>query len=643
MFFSTKRTATALSAAAAASLLGVPGLANTFNEAPDLAQMVANGTLPPVEERLPASPEVVEVLHSIGTYGGELRRVLGGSSDHNSILRIVGPQGLVRWNPEFTAIVPNVAERWEASEDGSEYTFYLRVGMKWSDGAPFTADDIMFFVEDLLGNEEFYPNAPARFVNGGERMVAEKIDDFTVKFKFAAPYGTFLTELATPLAQEPVIWAKHYCQQFHPAYNADVQALVDATDAVEDWPSLYRLRCGEVEAPNRWGNAERPTLDPWVVTGDGYAAGTTQVVMERNPYFWQVDAEGNQLPYIDELVMQVVQDNQTALLEAVAGNVDMQRRRIDNPINKPIYSQNMEKNGYTLFEANDTGAAAMSLYLNLSHKDEMMRALNGNKDVRKALSLGIDREEIIDIVYQGLGEPWQVGPLSSHPLHNEQLAKQFTEYDPDMANELLDAAGYAERDADGYRLLPDGRRITFNVNYTGNEQPSWGDALEIIKEQWVEIGIELNATSVERSIYFGRGEANDYDFMVWNAPGGLDPTLSPRAILSVHPQGSWSSIPWTRWYLSGGTEGMEPSDSMKARLALYDKFKTEPDQDKARAIFDEIHQIAADEFEVIGISTPPSLVGVVKNGLMNVPEALPASWMYPDPAPTMPQTYYWKQ
>ncbi len=632
-----------LGATTAISLLFAPVSAWAFEEAPELADQVANGNLPPVEQRLPEKPEVVQVLDSIGSYGGELRRVLGGSSDHNSILRIVGPQGLVRWNPEFTGIVPNIAESWEASEDGSEYTFYLRKGMKWSDGADFTADDIMFFVDDLLNNEEFYRNAPARFVVAGERMQAEKIDDYTVKFKFAAPYGTFLTVLATPLAQEPVIWAKHYCKQFHPTYNENVQDDVDASNAVEDWPSLYRLRCGEVEAPNRWGNSERPTLDPWVVTGEGYSAGATQVVMERNPYFWQVDSEGQQLPYIDELVMQVVQDNQTALLEAVAGNVDMQRRRIDNPANKPVFAANMDKNGYSILNANDTGASAMALYLNLTHKDPVMRELLNNKDVRIALSVGIDREEIIDIVYQGLGEPWQVGARRSHPLYNEQLSKQFTEYDPDLANELLDEAGYSERDAEGFRLLPDGRRFTFNVNYTGNEQPAWGDAMEIIKEQWTEIGVELNASSVERSIYFSRGEANDYDFMVWNAPGGLDPTLSPRAIISEHPQGSWSSIPWTRWYLSGGTEGEEPSESMKKRLELFAEFKGEPDQDKALDIFAQIHQIAADSFEVIGISTPPSLVGVVKNGLTNVPEALPASWMYPDPAPTLPQTYYWQK
>ena len=308
-----------LLACAATLALGLPVPAFSAGQAPALEEAVAAGILPALADRLPDSPEVITPLEGTGTYGGTIRRFLGGSNDHNSILRFVMPQGLTRWNPEFSEVVPNVAESWDVSDDGSEFTFHLRKGMKWSDGAPFTADDILFFVEDLLHNKEFYPNPPARFVVAGDAMTAEKVDDQTVILKFAASYGTFLTELATPLAQEPVLWAKHFCKQFHPTYNPDIQAMVDTTEAVEDWPSLFRLRCGEVEAPNRWSNAERPTLDPWIVTGEGYSAGSTQTIMERNPYFWQVDTEGNQLPYVDSLQWGVAQDAQTILLQAIAG------------------------------------------------------------------------------------------------------------------------------------------------------------------------------------------------------------------------------------------------------------------------------------------------------------------------------------
>jgi len=128
--------------------------------------------------------------------------------------------------------------------------------------------------------------------------------------------------------------------------------------------------------------------------------------------------------------------------------------------------------------------------------------------------------------------------------------------------------------------------------------------------------------------------------MVWGAPGGLDPTLSPRDVLAVHPQASWYAIPWARWYLTNGKDGEEPSESMKQRLSLYDDFKKEPDPDKANDLFREIHQLAADEMEIIGVSLAPNLIGVVNKNLRNVPDIIPSSWMYPDPGPTLPPTYF---
>jgi peptide/nickel transport system substrate-binding protein len=239
----------------------------------------------------------------------------------------------------------------------------------------------------------------------GQRMTAEKIDDETVKFKFAAPFGLFLQMLATPLAQEPVLWAKHYCQQFLPKYNPDVQTLVDATPGVQDWPSLFRLKCGEVESPTRWGNPDRPTLDPWITTTEAYTAGATRVVMDRNPFFWQVDTAGNQLPYIDNVAMGVAGDNQTVVLEAAAGHVDMQRRKLDALANKPVLAENAEKGGYKFFTLDNSSSNTMAIHFNLTNKDPVMRAAMSDKNVRIALSLGIDRDEIIDIVYQGTGEP----------------------------------------------------------------------------------------------------------------------------------------------------------------------------------------------------------------------------------------------
>ena len=157
-----------------------PAFAQEAKEAPELADLVKGGKLPAVADRLPAQPLVVEKIDAVGVYGGELRRALRGDADHNSILRIVGNQGLTRWSPDFTQVLPNVALSWDISPDATEYTFHLRKGMKWSDGHPLTADDLVFWVDDLLHDDDFYPAAPEAYVINGKRCTIKKVDDYTV-------------------------------------------------------------------------------------------------------------------------------------------------------------------------------------------------------------------------------------------------------------------------------------------------------------------------------------------------------------------------------------------------------------------------------------------------------------------------------
>ena len=289
-------------------------------EAPELARMVAENRLPPLDQRLPRNPMVVTPHETVGRYGGTLRRGLRGSSDHNGILRMVGNQGLVRWNLEFTQVLPNVAERWDVNATATEFVFHLRQGMKWSDGKPFTADDVVFAIEDCTKNSELYRSVPSVLTIGGKPAVVTKVSDTAVKFAFEAPYAMFLENLATPLGQHPTLFPKHYCSQFHPKYNTGLDAQVRAAN-LSDWPTLFRARCGDIEIPSRWGNAEKPTLDPWVVA-EAYTGGATRVTMRRNPYFWQVDTNGAQLPYIDQLTMNISQDVESLMLDTISGRID---------------------------------------------------------------------------------------------------------------------------------------------------------------------------------------------------------------------------------------------------------------------------------------------------------------------------------
>ncbi|ENN86418.1 putative oligopeptide ABC transporter, substrate-binding protein [Rhizobium freirei PRF 81] len=607
-------------------------------EAPALAALVKDGKLPPLADRLPKKPMVVTPYEKVGTYGGTLRRGLRGSSDHNGILRMVGNQSLVRWNLEFTQVLPNLAERWDVNADASQFTFYLIQGARWSDGQPFTADDVVFAIEDCVKNTDLYSATPAQLSVAGKAVDVAKIDDYTVKFTFAAPNALYLENLATPLGQHPTLFPKHYCSQFLPKYNPNVAE--DAKKAgVSSWPELFRARCGDIEIPSRWGNPDKPTLDPWVVK-EPYTGGATRVVMTRNPYFWQVDTSGNQLPYVDEINFGISQDVESLMLNVISGKIDIQERHISVLANKPTLSQNIKKGDYRLLTLIPSSSQQCQIYFNITHKDPAMRKMFADKSVRQALSLGINRQEIIDIVYFGQSEGYQAGPRPEHPWYNEKYARQFTNYDPDKAGAMLDQAGYGKKDPSGFRLRPDGQKMFFTVDVIPTLYPDLVDALELVKAHWAQIGVDMKVNTIERALYYTRGDDNAHDAQVWPGPGGLDPMLDPRDFFAFHPQGSRYAIPWSVWYTSNGKQGEEPPESQKKRMKLFDEARSTADLDKRGAVMKQIFDIAAEEFETVGLCLAVGGFGIIRNNLRNVPEKQPDSWSWPNPGPAMPQQFF---
>ena len=625
--------------AGAAALAGIGGaaLAQQAKEAPALAKMVTDGKLPALAQRLPSAPLVIQA-EKVGVYGGALRRGLRGSADHNGILRMVGNQGLVRWNLAFTEVLPCVASKWDVNANSTEFTFTLRPGMKWSDGKPFTADDIVFSIEDCAKNAELYKSVPSTLVIANKPAVVTKINDSTVKFTFATPYALFLEQLATPLGQYPTLFPKHYGSQFHPKYNPNVAAQAKAAN-MTDWPAFFRSKMGDIEIPSRWGNTEKPTIDPWVVT-EAYSGGVTRVVMERNPYFWQVDQTGQQLPYIDRLTFSIAQDVESLMLDALSGKLDIQERHIDSLQNKPTLSQNMQKGGYRLIELVNAGSQQVQIYLNLTHKDPKMREMFANKEFRQALSLGMNRKEIIDLVYLGQSEPYQTGPRPGHPWFNEKLSRQFTNHDPKQANDILDRIGYSKRDAQKFRLRPDGQKVFFSIDVIPTLYPDAVDTLELVKRHWAEIGIDIKVNTIERALYYTRGDSNEHDAATWPGPGGLDPMLDARDYFAQHIQGSRYAIPWTQWYVSGGKDGQEPPASQKQRMKLYDDARATADLKKRGELMKQVFDLCADAFETVGVCLAVNSFGIAKNNLQNVPKSYPNAWSWPNPGPALPQQFF---
>lgn len=636
-FGPSRRAVLAGAGAATLALAAGPSLAQAAREAPELAEAARAGRLPPLAQRIPSSPLVVRPHERVGRYGGTLRRALRGSADHNGILRMVGNQGLVRWNLEFTDVLPNVAERWTVNADSTEFTFHLRPGMKWSDGQPFTSADIVFSIEEVIKNRDLYRSVPTAYQIGGKACDCTAPNETTVVFKFAEPYGLFLVQLATPLGQHATLFPKHYASRFMPKFNPQIADVLRQANQT-DWVQLFRMRLGDIEIPARWGNAEKPTIDPWVVE-EPYTGGTTRMTMRRNPFFWQVDTEGNQLPYIDRVNFSIAQDIEGLMLEVISGRIDIQERHIEALANKPVAARNAQRGNYRLFETINSSSQAMMIYPNLTHKDPVLRQIFNTKEVRQALSLAINRPEVIEIVYLGQSEPWQTGPRPGHPWANQRLSKQFTEFDVARANALLDGAGFQRRNAQGVRLRPDGQPLFFTIDTITALYPDHADVLELVKRYWSAIGVDLKINTIERALFFTRGENNDHDLAVWVGPGGLDPLLDARDYVAVHPHQRYG-IPWSTWYASNGREGMEPPESQKRRMALFDQAKSTANVARQGELVREILNLSADAFECFGVALAPNLFGIASNRLRNVPERMPNSWSWPHPGPALPQQFF---
>lgn len=617
-----------------------PPASGNYKEAPQFAALVKDNKLPAVNQRLPEKPLVLKG-EQIGKYGGTWRTGLLGGQDTAWMTRTIGNENLVKWDVEWKQVIPNVAESFEASADATTFTFKLRKGMKWSDGKPYTADDIVFWYE-YNTNKELNPSGlPGWMKAQNKDGKVEKVDDYTVKFVFPAPNGLFLQRLATPDGQGAAGHPKHYCSQFHKDYNKTNLDQLVAEAKAENWVKLYQLKCTGVPGTPvgaEWNNSELPSIKGWILTTP-YGAGT-RVVADRNPYYWKVDTEGNQLPYLDKVVYDIVQEGQVLVLKAANGEIDMMDRHIATNPNKPVFIDNQQKGNYSFFETVPSSMNEMIVALNLTHKDKTMREIFQNKDFRIGLSYAINRQEIIDLIYVSQGQPYQAGPRPTSPFYNEKLAKQYTEYSVAKANEHLDKA-LPKKDAQGFRLKPDGSRLSFNVEVTA-DQTARVDSLKLIQKYWAAVGVDMQIKSEDRSLLYTRKDANEHDAVVWGGDGGLDVVLEPRWYFPYSFESNFAQA-WTAYYNPGGnprTAPEEPVPAAKKQQELYEQLKSTGDAAKQTEIMKQILDIAQQEFWVIGTVLPTNGYGIVKNNFKNVPKSMPGAWLYPNPAPANPPLFF---
>ena len=496
-----------------------PDSGSMYNEAPRLAEMVANGELPPVDERVPVNPLVLEGLDGIGNYGGLWRAGFRGQADHFALNQVI-IRGILSINQELT-VNPMIAESWSVSDDATEYVFNLREGMKWSSGEPFTSADFVFWFEEEIKNETLTPVFPGWLTSpaGGENVPVEMTapDDTTVVFKFAGPNALFHLEGGVVLSS-PVRSAA-YMSQFHPDHTDDQAALDQkiADAGLDNWTELYTdMRSGRHENP------ECPMLYPWTLQSEY----TEEIVnCTRNPYFWAVDTAGNQLPYIDDLSFRLFNDSDVHALRLVNGEIDCQSRHIRNT-DLTVLKENEDSGDYKIQFWRWT--AVYGVHFNMTTNDDRRRELFQERDFRIAVSLGFNRDEVRELIYDGFGTNMQYGPPVESPVHYEKLSNAYLDYDPDQANALIDELGYLERDDDGYRLWKDGSGERISWTMLGGAEIS--DLSQTFIDYLSDLGFEVNYRGVDRSLSIELHQSNDVEcttsFMDRNlVPPGRPPDL----------------------------------------------------------------------------------------------------------------------
>lgn len=597
-----------------------------FNEASQLAELVKQGKLPPVEKRLPDDPLVVEPFEGIGEYGGTIREAHLGMGDTTGWWRLVH-EPLVYWDKDHKRIYPNVAKSWKVSDRGKTFTFYLRKGIKWSDGKPFTADDIIFWFEDIISNKEITPRFPTWLTIGGKPCTVEKVDDYTVRFKFPEPYGFFINRLANG---EEVYAPKHYLMLFHPKYVAKEK--LDELTKKEGFNFWYQL----FTQKNNWAaNPELPEIRAWKTTTP---LSATHHIAERNPYYWKIDPAGNQLPYVDRWRRELVSSIEMIVMKAVAGELDYQHRHIWNQY--PSYTllmENRTKGDYRVLKYIGTETSTAGIYFNQTCKDPVLRSLFQNKLFRRALSIGINRSDINSLVLMGLGKATQ-GLLSEvHSAYVEKVDKAYTEYDPVKANRILDSLGLTKRDKDGYRLRPDGKTLAVTIMASTHHTTSI-DIMQLVARYWKDLGIKVEINAIERSLFETRKDANEHEILTFSIADGMEPLIDQYHA----PSTRWCPL-WYDWLSTGGKSGEEPPKEIKRLWDIYQKEAISVVSESQRnALIREIMRLHSENLWIIGTVGIPWMMAVVKNNLRNVPEEA-VTWHPGSPGVTRPEQFFFKK
>jgi len=625
----------------------------SFNEAPQLADLVKQGKLPPVAERLPQDLMVVKPVREIGKYGGTWRRGFTGPGDDENGNRINASDRPLLVDHTGAKVNPSLAKGWSQAEDGKSFTLNLRRGLKWSDGAPMTAADFVFWFEDIYSNKDIVPVPIPDMSPQGKPGRIVKVDDYTVRFEFDVPFFLFEDLMGgdtligggqavrqSNKRSHGAYAPAHYLKQFLPKYmpgGVDAANAAARAEGFDNWVARLHFK-------KDWTlNAAVPVLGPWRTV---QPINTATWVMERNPFYWAVDTAGNQLPYMDRVVMTLAENLEVLNLRAMAGDYDLQERHID--IGKlPVILENQQRGKYKVHLDLALNGADAIYHFNMSYDaDPEVAKWIRNTDFRRALSLALDRNQLNETFWLGVAKPGSTAPGEALPYFpGAGWREKWSTFDPKLANEMLDKIGLTRKDAQGFRLRTDnGQRLRLQIQAVQAFLP-WPKISEMVADQWAKVGIQADVRDTERNLAMTRTQNNEHHIMVWNNGGTELLYLFPRHAIPVDPTEAFMGPEFAKWFNSGGTQGRKPDDPNIVKiLELYSSAAGQKAEDRIKTA-QEIWKILIDQQYAIGtVGQSPALMGVrlVSERLGNIPARNCIAQHCRTPGGAHPETWFYK-
>jgi len=608
-------------------------------EPPALASKTASGELPPVDERLPLNPMVIGGREAIGVYGGEVRQIHFDTVWSTQTYDWYADRVIQYSDVDFRTLIPNILESWEASSDGTTYTLYMRKGLRWSDGEPVTTEDVAFWWTDWATYEGLgWIAAPFNGIQNQE-CALEILDDYSFRCTFDYTFGLFMHILTRNMGgypQEGPFIPAHFCRDYHPDYAG--REAIDALMAewgMETWQQVTN-RFSSQWGLNTWQYpdwaTDFPTLAAWIPV-EYPAEGL--ILFERNPYYWKVDLVGNQLPYIDTLRLDYLASTEAMDLKMIGGELDWIGQHGVTIANYPLYKENEEQGRYVIGDYLSCMTDRYTLYPRRTlANDPVLEEIVNHPNWTRALSVAIDREEINESLFYGQARMGQMAPMPNSSYFKEKYGTAWAQYDPALANQLLDEMGLDEKDSEGYRLRPDGQRLSYAIEHAGiRVGASVHEFTEMVTTYWREIGIDATTKEIDEALYNERMLANEVECGIWHADRCTD-MLLPIQMQWYVPVGGSSqgnvSQAWQQWYSAEDKEAeglITPPEEIQQLFAWVDEMRAVIDDAERVAVGQKIFDYLAENPLAIAIVLESPCPLIINKNMRNLPRPkVPVGW-----------------